>query len=104
MLAYYLEWHMRKALAPLLFDDEELPEKRKTRHPVQPARASLSARRKKTTRVTAEGLPVQSFSTLLSELGTRCRHRCRIGTDGPSFTQVTALTSLQARAFDLLGL
>lgn len=104
MLAYYLEWHMRRALAPLLFDDEELPEKRKTRHPVQPAQVSLSARRKKTARLTPEGLPVQSFSTLLADLGTRCRNRCRIGADGPSFTQVTALTPLQARALELLGL
>ena len=104
MLAYYLEWHLRRALAPLLFDDEDLPEKRTTRHPVQPARASLSARRKKTTRLTSDGLPVQSFSTLLADLGTRCRHSCRIGTDGPSFTQVTAPTPLQARTFELLGL
>jgi hypothetical protein len=43
MLAYYVEWHMRKVLAPLLFDDEVLAETRKTRHPVRPAEASLSA-------------------------------------------------------------
>lgn len=106
LLAYYVEWHMRKALAPLLFDDEELPETRKTRHAVRPAKASLSARKKKTTRLTPEGLPVQSFSTLLAELGTRCRHRVRIGTDPaqPTFCQVTDLTPLQARAFQLLRL
>jgi transposase len=106
LLAYYVEWHMRKALAPLLFDDEELPETRKTRHAVRPAKASLSARKKKTTRVTPEGLVVQSFSTLLAELSTRCRHRVRIGTDPaqPSFSQVTDLTPLQARAFQLLRL
>jgi hypothetical protein len=106
LLAYYVEWHMRKALAPLLFDDEELPEMRKTRHAVRPAKASLSARKKKTTRLTPEGLVVQSFSTLLAELGTRCRHRVRIGTDPaqPSFSQVTDPTPLQARAFQLLRL
>jgi len=106
LLAYYVEWHMRKALAPLLFDDEELPETRKTRHAVRPAKASLSARKKKTTRLTPEGLPVQSFSTLLAELGTRCRHRVRIGTDPaqPTFCQITDLTPLQARAFQLLRL
>ena len=106
LLAYYVEWHMRKALAPLLFDDEELPEMRKTRHAVRPAKASLSARTKKMTRVTPEGLVVQSFSTLFAELGTRCRHRVRIGTDPaqPSFSQVTDPTPLQARAFQLLRL
>ncbi len=106
LLAYYVKWHMRQALAPLLFDDEELPEARNTRHAVRPAKASLSARNKKTTRLTPEGLPVQSFSTLLAELGTRCRHRVRIGTDPahPSFSQVTDLTPLQKRAFELLSL
>ena len=79
MLAYYVEWHMRKALAPLLFDDEELAERRKVRHPVKPAEASPSAKRKKARKTTADGLPVQSFSTLLAALGTRCRSRCRIG-------------------------
>jgi transposase len=106
LLAYYVEWHMRRALAPLLFDDEELPEMRKTRHAVRPAKASLSARKKKTTRLTPEGLVVQSFSTLLAELATRCRHRVRVGADPaqPSFSQVTDPTPLQARAFQLLRL
>jgi transposase len=106
LLAYYVEWHMRRALAPLLFDDEELPERRKTRHAVRPTKASPSALKKKATGLTPEGLPVQSFSTLLAELATRCRHRVRIGTDPaqPSFSRVTDLTSLQARAFELLQL
>lgn len=43
MLAYYVEWHKRKALAPMLFDDEMLNEDRKTRHPVRPAEDSLYA-------------------------------------------------------------
>ena len=106
LLAYYVEWHMRRALAPLLFDDEELPERRKTRHAVRPTKASPSALKKKATGLTPEGLPVQSFSTLLAELATRCRHRVRIGTDPaqPSFSRVTDLTSLQARSFELLQL
>jgi transposase len=106
LLAYYLVWHMRKALAPLLFDDEELTEARKTRHPVRPATPSRSAREKKTTLLTSEGLPVQSFSTLIAHLGTRCRHHCRMGNDphGPLFSQLTAPTPLQAKAFNLLGL
>ncbi|OGP93318.1 MAG: hypothetical protein A2157_14390 [Deltaproteobacteria bacterium RBG_16_47_11] len=78
MLAYYVEWHMRKTLAPLLFDDEELDENRKTRDPVKPVKPSASAKQKKVQKLTLEGLVVQSFDTLLEELGTRCRNRCRI--------------------------
>jgi transposase len=103
MLAYYLEWHMRKALAPLLFDDEELTTRREVRHPVRPAEASPSAKRKKITKQTSHGLPVQSFPTLMAALGTRCRNRCRIA-GGASFTRLTDFTPLQAEAFRLLGL
>jgi Transposase DDE domain len=104
MLAYYAEWHMRKALAPLLFDDEELTERRGVRHPVKPAEASLSAKRKKARKATIDGLPVQSFSTLLASLGTRCRNRCRIGGSVTTISRLTDPTPLQARAFELLGL
>jgi transposase len=106
MLAYYVEWHMRKALAPLLFGDEELDGNRKTRDPVKPAKPSLSAARKKARRLTAEGLVVQSFDTLLEELGTRCRNLCRIRSEpqGPSFYQVTEMSTIQKRAFQLLDL
>lgn len=106
MLAYYVEWHMRKALAPLLFDDEELPLSRKTRHPVKPAEASVSAKKKKTMKLTSDGLPVQSFPTLLAALGTRCRNICRMVLDqkAPAFTLLTDPTPLQARASALLGL
>jgi transposase len=106
MLAYYVEWHMRKALSPLLFDDEELDENRKKRDPVKPAQVSASAKKKKTQRLTPEGLVVQSFDTLLKEFGTRCRNRCQIksGPKGSTFYQVTEMTPLQNRAFQLLGL
>jgi len=106
MLAYYVEWHMRKALSSLLFDDEELDEDRKRRDPVKPARPSISARRKKGQKVTAEGFVVHSFDTLLEELGTRCRNRCRFRSDskGPFLDQLTEMSSLQKRAFQLLGL
>jgi transposase len=106
MLAYYVEWHMRKVLAPLLFDDEELNENRKRRDPVKPAKPSVSAQKKKTQRLTAEGLVIQSFDTLLEELGNRCRNRCRIKSDpgGSLFYQMTEISPLQERAFQLLGL
>jgi transposase len=111
MLAYYVE--LRRAWAPLLFDDEELPEARKRRDPVKPARPSASAQRKKRTRKTAEGLPVHSFRTLLAELGTRCRCTCRMkaalpdsrsGETRPTFDCLTEPTALQARALELLEL
>ena len=105
MLAYYVEWHMRRALAPLLFDDEKLPEIRARRHPVAPAQASPSAKRKKATHLTPEGLPVQSFPTLLAALATRCRNTCRTKTGKNSYTfdRLTEPTPLQAKAFELLA-
>jgi transposase len=106
MLAYYVEWHMRKALRPILFEDDQLEEDRKRRDPIAPAKPSDSVRRKKRERVTADGLPVHSFETLLIELGTRCRNSCKVKSDrsGPTFTQITIPTALQTRAYELLGL
>jgi hypothetical protein len=106
LLAYYVEWHMRRAMAPLLFDDAELPDSRRTRDAVAPARPSSSAQKKKTTRLTPDGLPIHSFNTLLAALGTRCQNRCRLTADPsvPPFYLLTEPTALQQRAFDLLGL
>lgn len=106
LLAYYVEWHMRKGLAPLLFDDEELDGDRRRRDPVAPAQASLSAKKKKVQRRTPDGFEVHSFRTLLQVLGTRCRNLFQIpsGPHGVTFHQLTELTPLQARAFQLLGL
>lgn len=106
LLAYYVEWHMRRTLSPLLFDDEELTTNRRTRDPVAKAEPSHSAQRKKVERMTPEGLPVHSFDTLLKDLGTLCRNRCRIQADpsASTFTQDTQPTQLQARVFELLGL
>ncbi|MGH9339492.1 MAG: IS1634 family transposase [Acidobacteriota bacterium] len=107
MLAYYVEWHMRKDLAPLLFEDEKLDNDRNTRDPVAPAKASESAKRKKLSRLTPDGFEVHSFQTLLAELGTRCLNTHRMksdGPEGPTFKQATEPTPLQARAMQLLGL
>lgn len=106
LLAYYVEWHMRRALAPLLFDDEELPTDRQRRDPVAPAEPSAAARHKKLVRQTEDGLPVHSFTTLLEALGTRCRNTCRVKSDptGSSFRLLTEPTPVQAKAFQLLGL
>lgn len=102
MLAYYVEWHMRKSLAPLLFNDEELDENRRTRDPVLPATASEHAKHKKSTRKTPEGLPIQSFRTLLANLNTRTRNRCRF--QQGVIDRLTELNPLQKKAFQLLGI
>lgn len=105
LLAYYVEWHLRRAWESLLFEDEELAVDRRRRDPVAPARAAASAKRKKWTHATSEGLPVQSFRTLLAHLGTRCRNTCVI-TSAPSqatFRQVTEADALQAEALRLIA-
>lgn len=104
LLAYYVEWHMRQALASLLFDDEALPVERKHRDPVSPAQPSATAKKKKTEREGEDGLPIHSFTTLMAALATRCRHRCRLKSDpdSPTFIQHTLPTPLQTRALDLI--
>jgi transposase len=104
LLAYYVEWHLRRVWEPLLFEDEELARDRRRRDPVAPARASESARLKKKTHVTSGGLPVQSFRTLLAHLGTRCRNTCVVSADPEptTFRQVTEAEALQAEALRLI--
>jgi hypothetical protein len=104
LLAYYVEWHLRQAWEPLLFEDEELAADRRTRDPVAPAQSSASARRKKKTHATPGGLPVQSFRTLMAHLGTRCRNTCLVSVDPnhTPFHQVTEADALQAEALQLI--
>jgi len=104
MLAYYVQWHLRQALAPLLFDDEQLSANRLTRDPVLQARPSAEADQKRQRRTTADGLPVHSFSTLMKHLGTRCRLYCQVAGKSrkTDFVQLTAPTPVQQRALELL--
>ena len=106
LLAYYVEWHMRKALSPILFHDEELEEMSLLRDPVAKAEVSKSAKRKKRTLRTPDGLPVHSFETLLEALGTRARCLCRLRGGGAdsTFIRITDPGPLHRRAFELLGL
>lgn len=106
LLAYYVEWHMRKALGSLLFQDDELDRTRWTRDPVAPAQSSPSAQKKKQSKRTPEGFPVHSFHSLMRDLATRCKNTCRIGEGkaAAQFTKLTELTSLQKQAFLLLGI
>lgn len=106
VLAYYVEWHLRRAWAPLLFEDEERAEERKRRDPILPAKPSKSAQQKKSSRQTAEGLPVQSFQTLMAELASRARvtYGLKAEASSTTFQQVPEPTPLQARAYQLLDL
>jgi len=106
MLAYYVEWHMREKLAPLLFDDHERAEAEATRDSiVQPAPRSEAARAKDKTKQTADGLPVHSFRTLLADLGTLAKNSVRVqGESGSAFYELTRPTPLQQRALELLGI
>ena len=103
LLAYYVQWHLKRAWAPLLFEEEDLSADRGRRDPVAPAEPSAKTQRKKAARQTADHLPVHSFDTLIQELGTRCRNTCLLASDlSHSFQQLTDMTSLQAEAFKLL--
>lgn len=106
MLAYYVEWHLRRDLAPLLFqDDDKVQAAAKRRNVVQKAQRSDRALRKIATKRTAEGdLPVHSLSTLLEDLATIVKDRIRPVAGLPEFDKITLPTPLQKRAFDLLGL
>ena len=105
MLAYYVEWHMRRRLAPLLFDDEDPTGAEAQRASVvAPARVSDSARRKARTKRTDEGWPVHSFQSLLRDLATVTKNRVAPRLPGAeSFDVLAQPTELQRKAFRLLG-
>ena len=104
MLAYYVEWHMRERLAPILFDDEDrVGAERRRSSVVAPAQRSLGAEEKTHTKRTADGLPVLSFRALLAHLATLVKDTVRPTQGGlPTFVKFTEPTPLQQRAFDLL--
>jgi transposase len=104
ILAYYVEWHLRQAWEPLLFEDEDLALDRQSRDAVLPARASASVRLKKKSHVTKDDLPVHSFRTLIAHIGTRCRNTCVINGDPTqtTFGQVTDADALQEEALRLI--
>jgi transposase len=106
LLAYYVEWHLRRAWAPLLFEDEERQEERQRRDPIAPAKPSASARQKKSSHRTQDGLAAHSFQTLMAELATRARvtYGLRSGDSTPIFKQVPEPTPLHARAYELIEL
>lgn len=106
VLAYYVEWHMRRALAPMLFDDDDKAAAEAARTSiVAPAQRSPSAKSKAVTKRTDDGAPIHSFQTLLGDLATIAKNRVRpkVLPDAPTFDMITTPTPIQQRAYDLLG-
>ncbi len=100
-LAYYVEWHMRKRLAPILFDDHAKTDERESL--VQPAKKSDGAKRKANSGRTEDGLPVHSFQTLLQDLATLTRNHVRVPGAGTKTANVLVRpTPLQETALSLL--
>ena len=105
MLAYYVEWHMRQALAPILFDDDDPAAGEALREsPVAPAKRSPRAERKAARKRTERDEPVHSFQTLLADLATITKNRVQVNLPGAEpFEKITQPTALQQRALSLLG-
>lgn len=103
MLAYYVEWHMRQALAPLLFaeDGRDAAERRRG-SPVQPATPSESAEAKATTKRTQDDHAVHNFRGLIEQLATLTKNTVQPQGGLPTFNQLTVPTTLQRRVFELL--
>jgi hypothetical protein len=98
MLAAYLTWHLRAALAPLTYTDEQHP----ARHsPVAPARRSAHADAKAATHASTGGQPLRSFRGLLGHMATLTRSTIALG--GHTFEKISDPTPAQRRAFDLIG-
>ena len=105
MLAYFLEWHMRQRLAPMLFDDTDKEAADALRvSVVAQAQRSPAAVTKQTTGLTADGLPVHSFRSLMADLATLARNTIITAiTPNHPLTIMTRPTPIQNKAFDLLG-
>jgi hypothetical protein len=104
MLSYYLVWHMKQVLAPILFQDNDKPAAAAKRaNPVAAAQRSDDALAKAARKRTTEDTPVHSFTSLLADLATICANHIQPADDMPAFTMTTTPTPLQQRAFELLG-
>jgi len=104
MLAYYVEWHMRRALGPLLFDEDDPAAEESRADPVAAKEPSESAKKKAASKQTPEGVPVHSFQTLLKDLATRTRNTMvpRVP-NAPGWTRDTEPTPLQNQVFEKLA-
>ena len=105
LLAYYLEWHLRRALAPLLFEEEDRAGARALRKsPVEIAQVSERTKEKAARKRTADGLTVQSIRTLLANRGSLTLNQVTLpNTPAHPFAMFAKPTPLQAKTFDLIG-
>ena len=104
MLSYYISWHMKQALAPILFhDNDKTAAAAKRTDPVGAAQRSDAALTKAARKHTDDGTPVHSFTSLLADLATICANHIHPIGDMPAFTMLTSPTPLQRQAFDLLA-
>jgi transposase len=105
LLAYYVEWHMRQKLAPLLFENEELSVVGKEDSVVIPVERQTARQRKAQRKRTLDDFPVHSFRTLLTDLATIVKNRVQPKLPGVSlsFDKITNPTPSQQAALDLLG-
>jgi Transposase DDE domain len=105
MMAYYIEWHLREAWAPILFHDHERAEAEKERaSPVAALEVSAAAKRKRGSRRSDDGLPITSFGDLMRHLGTMTLNEVA-SPQAPSaaITLSATPTALQNKAFALLN-
>ena len=101
MLTYYVEWHMRRALSPLMYGEDDLPAARAARDPVAKARPTAEAARKKATGLSGDGFPLLDWRGIMALLGTVCRTTVTVG--GVAVVADTELTEHQSRVFKLLS-
>ena len=103
MLAYYVEHHMRTALAPLLFADHE-PEQRERASIVRPAEPSQAVKRKITRRHSGDGTPIMAWHDLIANLGTLTINEVRLPiVERQTFQMLSRPTTLQEQSYALLG-
>jgi len=105
MLSYYITWHMKQALAPILFQDNDKPAAAAKRaNPLAAAQRSNTALAKAARKHTNDGTPIHSFTSLIKDLGTICANTIQPTDDMPAFTKITTPTPLQRQAFELLNI
>ncbi len=105
MLAYYVEWHLRSRIKPVLFEDEDR-EAVECERPsvVAPAPRSAAARAKEKTKRTADDWPVHSFQTLLQDMGTLCHNEVGVEGSEETFMMKTKPTKFQSHVLTLAGI
>lgn len=98
VLAAYLTWHLRQALAELTYTDQDIPP---AHDPVAPAQRSVQAKAKDATKRNTDNLPVHKYQDLLKHLATLDRQTILFA--GQKIEKLTNPTPIQRRAFELLG-